>query len=67
MPYLDLSDDEADALLIRTIDGEHYPLSPRVQTLRAILDKLRPEPVRQPPLELKVYASPRFIRGRQRV
>jgi hypothetical protein len=32
--HLDLSDDEADALttfLSRTVGGDHYPLSPRVQ------------------------------------
>ena len=45
---LDLSDEETTALLrllSTTIDDDRYPLSPRVQTLRAILAKLRPEPV----------------------
>jgi hypothetical protein len=44
---LDLSDQETDALarlLRRTIDDDHYPLSPRVQTLKAILAKIQPEP-----------------------
>src|SRR5690348_2307392 len=44
---LDLSDDEAAALtrlLTNTIDADHYPLSPRIQTLKAILGKIRPEP-----------------------
>ena len=46
---LDLSDQETEALaglLRRTIDDDRYPLSPRVQTLKAILAKLRPEPAR---------------------
>ena len=45
MPHLDLSDDEAAALirlLRKAIDGDHYPLSPPVQTLQAVLNKLRP-------------------------
>jgi hypothetical protein len=48
---LDLTDDEAEALiqeLSGTINDARYPLSPRIQTLRAILAKLRPEPVREP-------------------
>jgi hypothetical protein len=48
---LDLTDEETDALarlLSRTIDNDRYPLSPRVQTLKGILAKLRPEPVREP-------------------
>jgi hypothetical protein len=43
---LDLSDRETDALaglLRRTIDDDRYPLSPRVQTLKAILAKIQPE------------------------
>src|SRR5437868_1673131 len=43
---LDLTDDETDALatlLRRTIDDDRYPLSPRVQTLKGILAKIRPE------------------------
>jgi len=30
------------------IENDRYPLSPRIRTLRAILAKLRPEPVRDP-------------------
>jgi hypothetical protein len=48
---LDLTDEETDALarlLSRTTDNDRYPLSPRVQTLKGILAKIRPEPVRQP-------------------
>ena len=64
---LDLSDDEAAALaalLTRTIDGDHYPVSPRIETLKAILNKLRPEPPREPLPPPKVYAPP--SRGRYR-
>jgi hypothetical protein len=66
--HLDLTDAEADALtrLLRdAIDGDHYPLSPRVQMLREILGKLRPEPARpaaSPPP--RIYAPP--SRGRYR-
>jgi hypothetical protein len=35
-------------LLRDTIDNDRYPLSPRIQTLRGILAKFRPEPPRQP-------------------
>ena len=39
---LDLTDDETAALarlLKSTIDADRYPLSPRIQTLKAILDR----------------------------
>jgi hypothetical protein len=29
----------------REIESDRYPFSPRIRTLRAILTKLRPEPV----------------------
>ena len=69
MPHLDLSDDEAAALvalLTRTIDGDRYPLSPRVRTLRAILAKLRPEPAREPLPPPKVYEPPGSTGARRR-
>jgi nitrate reductase NapE component len=47
MQHLDLSDDEAAALvalLTRTITDDRYPLSPRIRALKAILAKLRPGP-----------------------
>jgi hypothetical protein len=47
MPHLELSDEEAAALLTRTIADDRYPLSPRIRTLRGILAKLRAEPVRE--------------------
>jgi hypothetical protein len=48
---LDLNDEETAAvtrLLSDTIGGDRFPLSPRIQTLKAILAKMRPEPVREP-------------------
>jgi len=48
---LDLTDEETAALaplLSETIDGDRYPLSRRVQTLKAVLAKIQPEPVRKP-------------------
>jgi hypothetical protein len=64
---LDLTDEGTDALarlLSRTIDNDRYPLSPRVQTLKGILAKIRPEPVREPLPPPRVYAPP--SRGRYR-
>jgi hypothetical protein len=45
-----LTDDEAAALtqeLHEIVENDRYPFSPRIRTLRAILAKLRPEPVRR--------------------
>src|ERR1700724_3382016 len=47
------------AALKSTIEADRYPPTPRIQTLRAILDKIRPEPVREPP-PLKRYEPPRI-------
>ena len=66
---LDLSDHEADALanlLRRTIDDDRYPLSPRVQTLKAVLVKIRPEPKREPLPPIKHYEPPRASAKRRR-
>ena len=66
---LDLTDDETAALvrlLKSTIDAERYPLSPRIQTLKAILDKIRPEPVSEPLPPRKHYEPPRATAGRRR-
>jgi hypothetical protein len=66
--HLDPTDEEAAALanlLKRAIADDHFPLSPRVQTLQSIVDRLEPRPSRpaasSPP---KVYAPP--SRGRYR-
>jgi hypothetical protein len=66
---LDLTEEETDALaglLRRTIDDDRYPLSPRVQTLKSILAKIRPEPAREPLPPPKVYAPPRATTARRR-
>ncbi len=57
----ELSDDEKTALLReldRIIQDDRYLLSPRIQMLKAILGKLRPEPVREPLPEVKHYEPP---------
>jgi hypothetical protein len=49
--HLDLSDEEAAALTqerYHLVENDHYPFSPRIRTLKGILAKLGPEPVRQP-------------------
>jgi len=67
---LDLSDDEATLLtkeLQSIVFEDRYPLSPRIQTLRAILMKLRPEPARPaaaPPQ--RIYEPPSKGRYRRR-
>jgi hypothetical protein len=59
--HLDLTDEETAALtkeLHEIVENDRYPLSPRICTLRAILAKLRPDPVREPLPPPKVYAPP---------
>jgi hypothetical protein len=61
--------DEAAALtqeLHDIVENDPYPFSPRIRTLRAILAKLRPEPVREPLPSRKVNASPSKGRYRRR-
>jgi hypothetical protein len=68
MQNLERTEDETAALvalLTRTIDGDRYPLSPRVRTLKDILAKVRPDPVREPLSPPKVYEPPR-ANGRQK-
>ena len=66
---LDLTDEEK-AALIREFDqiirDDRYPLSPRIMTLKAILAKLRPEPIREPLPPIKHYDPPRAGRYRRR-
>jgi hypothetical protein len=65
----DLTDEETTALarlLSDTIDADRYPLSPRTQTLKAILGKIRPEPAREPLPPRRVYAPPRAKAGSRR-
>ena len=66
---LDLTEEETAALarlLTNTIDADRYPLSPRIQLLKGILAKIRPEPERQPLPEPKRYEPPRGGRYRRR-
>jgi hypothetical protein len=60
---LDLTDEEAASLaaLLRWVILDYRcPLSPRVKTWQAILDKVAPRPVREPPPPLpKPYVPPR--------
>jgi hypothetical protein len=61
--HLELSDEETLALtaeLKRTINEDRNPLSPRVQTLKAILAKLEPPPaVTAPPRTSRPGDRPR--------
>jgi hypothetical protein len=66
--HLELTDEQTDALiraLSQTIDGDRYPLSPRIVALRGILGQLRPEPQREPLPPLWHYEPP--SKGRYRV
>src|SRR6266403_2582924 len=59
---LDLTEEETGALaslLSRTIGDDRYPLSPRIQILKGIFAKIRPEPAREPLPPPKVHAPPR--------
>jgi hypothetical protein len=48
MQHLDLDDEALTQELHEIVENDRYPFSPRIRTLRAILAKLRPEPVREP-------------------
>jgi hypothetical protein len=66
---LDLTEEETDALaglLRRTVDDDRYPRSPRIQMLKAILAKIRPEPVHEPLPPPKRYAPPRATTAKRR-
>jgi hypothetical protein len=61
---LELDDDQTTALikeLADIVENDPYPFSPRIGTLRDILSKLRPEPVREPMPPRKVYAPPKVF------
>jgi hypothetical protein len=67
--HLDLSDEETAALtqeLHDIVKNDRYPSSPRIRTLRAVLDKFRPEPVREPLPPPKFYTPPRATAVRVR-
>ena len=65
---LELSDEQAAALtreLHDIIEGDRYPFSSRIRTLREILQKLRPEPLREPLPPIRHYEPPRVGRRRR--
>ena len=67
--HLDLSDDETAALTKELDDitrNDRHPFSERIRTLKAILAKLRPEPVREPLPLPKVYAPPKATAATRR-
>ena len=67
--HLDLADEETAALtqeLHDIVESDRYPFSLRIRTLRGILAKLRPEPVREPLPPQKVYGPPRATAARRR-
>jgi hypothetical protein len=67
---LQLSDEQTAALtceLHDIVENDRYPFSPRIRTLRGILNMIRPEPKREPVPELKRYEPPRGGRYRRRV
>ena len=66
---LKLTDEETALLekeLRKLLDNDRYFLSARCRTLRGILDKIRPEPKREPLPEPKRYEPPRGGRYRRR-
>ena len=69
MKNLDLTDEDAVVFAHQLTDitwNDRFPLSPRIQTLRAILGKLRAEPAREPRPPLKQYEPPRVSAVRRR-
>jgi hypothetical protein len=59
--HLELTDEQTEALireLSQIIDGDRYPLSPRIRVLKEILGKLRPEPARPEPLPSRRHYEP---------
>jgi hypothetical protein len=69
MQHLELSDEEATALIKELQEitrNDRYQFSPRIRTLKDILAKFRPEPVREPLPARRVYAPPRATAARRR-
>jgi hypothetical protein len=67
--HLDLSDEETAALIRELndiVESDKFPFSPRIRTLRTILGKLRPQPVREALPPPKVYAPPQATARRRR-
>jgi len=53
-------------LLSEAIDGDRFPLSTRILTLKAIRSKIRPEEAPPPLPPVKHYAPPRAVARRRR-
>ena len=69
MPNLDLTDEKHAPLLRlveKALDTDRYPLSPRLYPLRPILEKLEPQPMREPRPAPKVYAPPKATAAQRR-
>jgi hypothetical protein len=59
--YLELTDEQTEPLiraLSQIIDGDRYPLSPRIGVLKEIPGQLRPAPVREPLPPRRHYELP---------
>jgi hypothetical protein len=66
---LQLNDEQTAALereLSNIVQNDRYPLSPRIRTLQAILNKFRPERKPEPLPPQKQYEPPRAGRYRRR-
>jgi hypothetical protein len=70
MTRLDLSDEERDELvraLRGIVDGDRFPLSPRIRRLKAILAKLEPPALAAEPFPApKPPAEPSYAKRRRR-
>jgi len=58
---LELTDEQTEALireLSQLIDGDRYPVSPRIVALKEVLRQLRPEPARPAPLPPRRHYEP---------
>jgi hypothetical protein len=66
---LELTDEQTEALIreiSQIIDGDRYPLSPRIVALKEILGMMRPEPARETPPPPRVYEPPSKGRYKRR-
>jgi hypothetical protein len=64
-----LSDEQTAVLLSeldRIIEGDRYPLSPRIRTLKEIRAMIKPYPVREPLPATKHYEPPSKGRHQRR-
>jgi hypothetical protein len=70
-----VSDDDAEALALtaeekralkRTIDNDRFPLAPRLNVLKAILEKLDPQPPKPERPPLRPTRAPSHGRYRRR-